>query len=515
MSKSPDILFIITDDWSAYHAGPEGCLPRVTPNLDRLRARGVSFLNAHCSAPLCAPSRAATLTGIPPWRSGLCGYNQQAYPFRENPILHDARTFIENARNHGYQTLGTGKIFHNGHEDDSVWTEKGVAPSFGPIAWDGVDRGSNGWLPHPDLPPPLNEQDQHAWDLSFGPLSAVPRHSGRKGIIRGAEGWSVNGEPWYYHDAIERDAMPDEASVRWAADRLRQPSGQPQLIAVGLNRPHTPLHVPDAYFDMLGPDLPDPPGWNGEQSAPVPPALREEGQVNTNVGYERWKRLLAAGGRDTARRWVRAYLASVAFADAQLGVLLDALEEGPGDRETIVVFVADHGYQLGERDYLFKNTLWEPSTRVPFIVSTGRINGGAKCRMPVSLLDVYPTLAELCGFDGPEPSSRIPERRIDGKSLVPWLRDPETAYPEDEGVVTVIPATSPPGPDGRANPGEQHYALRTHRYRYIRTANGEEALFDQLADPHAFHDLARSVSAEAVLGRLRRALSSQLEPSPA
>ncbi len=505
--RAPDILFVIADDWSAYHTGPGGCAPVATPNLDRLRARGVTFLNAHCPAPLCGPSRAAALTGIAPWRSGLCGYNQQQYPFRANPVLAGARTFVEDARACGYVTLGTGKIFHNGHEDDTVWTEQGAAPSFGPIAWDGVDTGSGGWLPHPDLPPPLNEDAPHAWDLSYGPLSAVPRFRNAGGNPRGADGWSVNGRPWHWNSGDDRDAMPDEVSVRWAAERLRSPPAEPQLLAVGLNRPHTPLHVPDEYFERIPPESVDLPGWDGARTAPVLPALRRDGMVNTNVGYERWDRLRAAGGGAVCRQWVRAYLASVAFADDQLGVLLDALEASPPDRKTVVVFTADHGYQLGERGYLFKNTLWEPSTRVPLIIAAESCAAGGTSDVPAGSLDLYPTLARLCGLDGPDAGAARPD---DGKDLGPWLRDPAAAFPEFDGVVTVVPGEAPPQADGRSDPKRQHYALRTRRWRYIRAVDGSEALFDQAADPHAFEDLAADPRHGIVLEQLRAALAARL-----
>ncbi len=442
----PNVLFIAVDDLNDW----TGCLghPGVkTPNIDRLARRGMLFTNAHCAAPVCNPSRVATLTGLAPWTTGVYENNQ---PLREKQP--GAVTLPQYFRDNGYRAVGGGKVFHDASEMHDVrsWDDYFFWHPAG--ASGGGRRGPYGELPDPQ---PLSR-----------PVHQVAEHTKRN-------------FDWAALD-LDETAWPDRQVADWAAEFLGRPQEKPFFLGVGLYRPHVPWYVPKEYFDLyeldevlLPPvkedDLDDLGDWARRR------ALDRASQHETVVELDEW------------RSAVRGYLAAVSFCDAMVGRILDGLESGPSRDNTIVVLWSDHGYHLGEKNHWHKRSLWERCTRVPLIISVpGMETAGQSCDRPVNLLDLFPTLAGLCG---------LPEKEgLDGYSLEPLLEDPESqrAWPS---ITTFL---------------EGSHAVRTGQWRYIRYATGDEELYDHNEDPNEWYNLAAQPEFRPVLQQLRRWLPVDL-----
>jgi len=210
-------------------------------------------------------------------------------------------------------------------------------------------------------------------------------------------------------------------------------------------------------------------------------------------------------------RWTQAYLASVSFVDAQLGHLMKALEESAYAKNTLVVFTSDHGYHMGEKSLIFKNTLWEESARVPLLVAGPRVKPGTECMRPVSLVDLYPTLLEYCELPG-DPNAGGNGKALDGHSLIPLMAASFSG--EWEGPGTALTAVCSQQELELDQPGpvqEQHYSIRSERYRYIRYRNGEEELYDHRYDPYEWFNLAGDPSLKELKGAMEESLEHHLE----
>jgi arylsulfatase A-like enzyme len=401
----PNVLFIAVDDLNDWIGCLGGHPDSKTPNLDRLAARGTNFTNAHCAAPACNPSRAALMTGKRPWTSGVYNNSQ---PWR--PVMPDVVTLSQHFMKHGYEALGGGKIFHGSFKEDASW--ESYAPSFsGPKA------------------PPEVQNDPHS-------------HAG--GII------------WGKLDAQDSD-MTDYKLVSWAVDYLKQDHDRPFFLACGLIRPHMPWQVPSKYYDMYPLDKITLPEVPDDDLADVPPAgvkvARPEGDHANILKTDNW------------RYAVQGYLATIAFADAQIGRLLEGLDNSKHRDNTIIVLWGDHGWHLGEKKHWRKFALWEEATRAPLIIAAPG-KKPAVCNRPVDFMSIYPTLVELCG---------LPEaKHVEGPSLVPLLDNAKA--PWDRPAITT---------HGRGN-----HAVRSEQYRYIRYADGSEELYDHQSDPMEWKNLA-------------------------
>ncbi|QDV39146.1 sulfatase [Tautonia plasticadhaerens] len=404
--ERPNVLFIAVEDLNDWTGFLGGHPQARTPNLDRLAARGVSFTRAYCSAPACNPSRTSLLTGLRPSTTGVY-HNDQ--PWR--PVLPDAVTLTDHFAAAGYDVAGGGKIFHNSFNDPDAWPE---------------------WFKAGDHPEPDET-----------PVNGIPG--------AGHFDWGPVDVP--------DEAMGDHRTVSWAIDRLDDDRDRRFFLAVGLIRPHLQWYVPRGYFEHYpvdGISLPEAPADDLDDVPAAGVAIaRPDGDH---------RKVLEAGQWEEA---VQGYLASIEFADAQVGRLLDALEASGLADETIVVLWGDHGWHLGEKQHWRKFALWEEATRVPLIIAApGVAAHGGRSGRPVSLMDLYPTLVELCG---------LPQKpELEGESLVPLLRDP--ASPRATPAITT---------HGRAN-----HAVRTERWRYIRYADGSEELYDHEADPQEWTNLA-------------------------
>ena len=463
--SQPNILFVAVDDLNDWAIGGH---PNVrTPHLDRLRARGVTFTNAHCASPSCHPSRVSVMTGVRPSTSGIDHnvYGRPQATWRTGPesgtgALARAVVLSQCFRNHGYRALGTGKIFHGLQWADGSENE--------PEAWDDYFPSAREQIPFQPRPADLVDDDG-AGIIGQRPLGG---DTGRRGQVFGA-----------HPIQLPDEKMSDHQVVDWASAQLAKPRAQPLFLAVGLFRPHMPWEVPQKYFDLypladitrprvLANDLADTHGHNRQDW--------HAWVLANEAKFQIWERL------------IQGYQASITFADAQLGRLLDVLEASPERDRTIIVFWSDQGMHFGEKENWEKFTLWERSTRVPLvIVAPGVARPGAQVAAPASLIDIYPTLCELAGLAAPA--------QCEGTSLVPQLRDPAARR--------VMPAITTQT-QGR----QSGHAVRDARWRYIRYFDGFEELYDHARDPDEFHNLAADPKFAAEKTRLRGWLENVRAP---
>jgi len=433
-----NILFIAVDDLNDWI----GCLgghPDVkTPNFDRLARRGVLFTNAHCAAPLCNPSRASLMTGVHPSASGVYENNQ---PMRRSRALADAVTLPQYLRRHGYGVTGAGKIYHGAFPDPQSWD--GYFPS----------QTDN----QPTNPEPANK-----------PVNGIP---------------NAAHFDWSPLD-VRMEDMGDFKTSEWVRARLAKRQDKPFFLACGIFRPHLPWYVPRRFFDMYPADKVTLPSVKEDDLDDIPAAGRRmakpDGDHARVLKYNQW------------RKAVQGYLAAISFADAILGRVLDGLEEGPNAGDTSIVLWSDHGWHLGEKLHWRKFALWEEATHNVLMVSSPWAGqAGSRCGRTVSLMDVYPTVTDLCGI--PVKPGQA------GRSLMPLLRNPNAAW--NHPAVTTY--------------GLNNHSVRTERWRYIRYADGSEELYDRAADPMEWTNLASKPGHGQTISQLKAWLPSvNAEPSP-
>jgi len=363
-ASRPNVLLILVDDLNDW-VGPLGGHPLAqTPQLDALAKRGTTFLNAHCQAPLCNPSRASLLMGVRPSTTGIHGL---APSIRSLPEWKGRASLPQYFKQHGYRTLSVGKIWHmippalRASEFDQLGAAGGVGVRP-PQKLIGVTPGGNhplmdwGTFPHRD-------EDKGDWQVAD-----------------------------------------------WAIKQLREaPADQPLFLSVGFFLPHVPCYVTQKWYDLYPNDDRVLPPVRPDERASLP---RFSWYLHWSLPEPRLSWLREA---DQWRNLARSYLASISFVDSQIGRVLDALEQSGRRDNTIVVLAGDHGYHLGEKEISGKNTLWERSTRVPFFIAGPGVAAGGRVNRPAELLDIYPTVAALAGLPAPA--------GVEGLSLVPQLQD--------------------------------------------------------------------------------------------
>ncbi len=495
--RKPNVVMIVIDDLNDYVTGMGGHPQAKAPHLAKLAAQGVSFRRAYSNNPVCAPSRGSFFTGIYPHTSKLIHFGK----WFENDVLINSKTIPEYFRENGYRTLGTGKLLHNYRPH--VWEEFGHRANYGPFAYDG-----KAFVGHPSVPEPF--QSIGHVDGSFAPTSDVPR-VGKTDQGPGAVGWYENPgwkgiKPWQYTSEGDRDLLPDERCAEWAAERIttmaKQDQAKPFFLGVGFIRPHTPLYAPRRFFDMFPvEDIKLPVIRAGDASDTHYQDVfspERKGPRHFKLLKESYPTL-----EEGLRTYVQAYLACVAFVDEQVGKVVDAIDRNGLRDNTIVLVTSDHGYNMGEKDYLFKNSLWEESGRVPLIVrAPGVTPAGAVVERPVSLIDIYPTLVDLCGLQG-DTRKNAKGAPLDGYSLKPLLIDPQADHWDGpDAALTVIKADQRPS----EQPEAHHYSVRTRRWRYILYNSGAEELYDHDHDPYEWSNLARDPRHEKVKATLRAQL---------
>ncbi len=442
--EKPNVLFISVDDLNDWIEPLGGHSQARTPNLARVAKEAVNFTHNYCASPACNPSRASLMTGVHTYASGMYS-NYQDW----RKVMPDAKTIGEYFRENGYYSAGAGKIFHY----DQV----------APACWDEYFPSQTKNMPdyyYPNRETTVNmPMFKHMYkDFDWSPIPLQDEETG------------------------------DYKSVKWVSDQLEREHEKPFFLACGIYRPHVPWYVPKKYFDMFP-----------LESVQLPEILENDlddlGERAREIAYRAGnyhKHVLEAGQWKNA---VQGYLASIAFADAMAGRLLDALENSPYAENTIVILWSDHGWQLGEKEHWRKFALWENLARCVLMIKVpkgtiGLPDGsetGSRCNRITSLMDIYPTLIELCG---------LPEREgLDGHSLVPLLRNPRLEW--DYPAITTYDFWE--------------FSVRTEDWHYIRYIDASEELYNLRNDPEEWTNLAVNPQYKQV----KEKLAACIPPDPA
>ncbi len=409
----PNVLMICVDDLNDWVGCMGGHPSARTPNIDKLASRGMLFTQAHCQVPLCGPSRASVMSGLRPSTTGIYGQIKDEDIREANPDIRQIIFLPEYFKQNGYHTMGVGKIFHE-HAPAGVFDESG-----------GREKG-------------------------FGPLPP-----GKQKFHWNREGTQTD---WGAFPAADEE-MPDYRSAQWTIERLNRSYSQPFFLAVGFVRPHVPWYVPQKWFDQIpSGSLVTPPYRSNDRNDLPPIALQIDNlpmmpTTEWAIENHQWKNM------------VQSYLACISFTDHYIGKILKALEQSGYKDNTIVVLWSDNGYRLGEKGTFAKHCLWDEATQVPLIISVPGMKSRI-CDEPAELLDLYPTLTDLCGL----PSNKTNE----GKSLKSLINSP--------GSRSFRVAVS--------SWGRNNHAVISSNYRYIRYEDHSEELYDHRTDPNEWNNIA-------------------------
>lgn len=464
--KKPNVLLIISDDLNT-RIGPYMEIDDHTPQLDRLAREGVKFSRAYSQYPLCGPSRASFMSGLYPETNGIINNSYILGSYRKvNPALADHPSMAGFLREHGYYTARVSKIYHMG------------VPG-------GIETGEPGG------------DDPDSWDYAYNVLAPETLSQGELELLSPKNHhYGSNFARMILADALEGTQADYLAASQTIAilenragkapekgtnqQKLKEDS--PFFLAVGFVRPHVPFIAPEnCYVPYKENDVILPPVTVGQN---VP----EEALRMTNEKGWGMNEL-------QKRRTISSYMASVRFMDQQVGRLLDALDRLQLREETIVIFLSDHGYNLGEHNCWSKVSLWEGSVRSPLIISVPgkeyQKNHGKTCEAITELIDLYPTITELCGYSGGIPGI------LQGKSLARCVTGDELAIPDAYAYTISRP---------------ENASIRTERYRYTRWGieikEGNEELYDHANDPEENVNLAANPEYREVISKMREKLVS-------
>ncbi len=433
--ERPNVLFIVSDDLNT-DLGCYGAKVH-TPGIDALARRGVRFERAYCQYPLCNPSRSSFMTGLRPDRTRV--FDNSKVVRQEVPGLV---TMPQAFRQAGYRAVRIGKLYHYGVPKE--------------IGTSGLD-------------------DAESWDAVINPRGKDKEvedriHTLTPGQFGGTVSWlAVDGRDEDFTDGVAADA---------AITQLEELKGRPFFLALGFYRPHTPYVAPQHWFeryplaDIL---LPEPRLPTGNPAAVPPAALASAKKEQATMTDQQ------------RREAIQAYRASTSHMDAQVERVLAALDRLGLAQSTIVVFTSDHGYHLGEHGLWQKQSLFERALRVPLVIAgPGVVAAGQSCGRPAELVDLLPTLAQLCGIRAPD--------RLSGTSLVPQLQD-----------------VSAPGRRAAFSMVRQGRSLRTERWRYSEWADGRAGveLYDHLSDPLEATNLAGDPLHAATLAEMKLLLAAE------
>lgn len=472
IAAPPNILFISVDDLNDWIGCMEGHPQARTPNMDRLAEMGILFRNAHCVAPACRPSRSAVFTGKLPHQTGAWS-NQSRDIIRDFPRADLLPYFLAD---HGYATYGTGKLFHGGgteHFQHHFETEQ----RWSPFTKDQASYTKN------ELPTKGSDQPKH--EILSGPGGhdyVLPLNGLRS--ERNPQKLAGESFDWGPFD-VNDEEMGDTRITDWAMVQLESTHEKPFFLGVGYYRPHIPLFAPRQDFDV----------YPGIEDIQLPRILSNDLEDIGASGKDWALGPITAGSHqivEESNQWkeaVRAYLACVTYVDRQLGRLLHQLENSSHAKNTWIVLWSDHGWHLGEKQHWGKWTGWRESTRVPLIMVPPLENSdvirGKHCDEPVSLLDLYPTIVEIC---------QLPKKNgLFGTSLMPLVKASDTKT--NRHVLTMF------------EPG--NVAVTGGQWKYIHYANGEEELYNLEADPDEWHNLAQEKTLQKTLQQFRSKLPSQ------
>lgn len=441
-----NVLFISVDDMN----NDLGCYghPLVkSPNIDRLASKGIAFANSYCQFPLSSPSRSSVLTGMRPDKTRVFNLT---YHFRQG--MPDVVTMPQMFINNGYYVARVGKMYHYGNPGD--------------IGTNGLD-------------------DKLSWTERFNPAGRdktsleldVINYTPRRGL-----GSSMS----FLNDLTGKDEEHTDGRVAEEAIRLlKNNKGKPFFIAAGFYKPHCPWITPGKYFDMYNPGDMELPEISGTTAGNYPAQALASTSPWPYFGIN----------KNQALECKLAYYAAISFVDAQIGKLIDAVDELGLAQNTIIVFWSDHGYHLGEHGLWFKQSCFEESAKTPLIISVpGNRANGSSCRRMVELVDIYPTLAELTGIKPPD--------SLEGYSLMPLIKNPGSKW--DHPAFTQVQRGNIPG-----------HSVRTERWRYTEWNFGKtaEELYDEVNDPKELKNLASDPEYAGVVKEMKTLLQ-KVHPAP-
>ncbi|BDS07547.1 hypothetical protein NT6N_25870 [Oceaniferula spumae] len=431
LAEKPNVLFIAVDDLNDW-AGYRGDKQVITPNMDKLAGQGVWFSNAYCQYALCGPSRASIMSGL--YYHQLNSKKLQAPDqFVEDQAQAMGSELLHGyLKNHGYKTMAVGKIQHKHLAKKKL----------------DLSGGRSGWAS-------IKDKDGKKIKINFRSKKTLTD-------------WAVY--------PFDEKKLTDSKSAKWAVERLQEKHDEPFMLIVGFLHPHVPWYVPQKYFDMYDKEKLKLPPYNPNDFDDLPAAAK--GIINDGYPRTEW-----AKDENTWRDIIHAYMASITFADAKVGLVLDALEASPYRDNTIVILWSDHGYHMGEKNTFQKHTLWDRSAVAPLIIkapkSVLKTKQTGSCDRVVSMVDLYPTLVDLCGLP--------PNKKVVGRSLKPLLENPSQAWN--------YPAFT------FKNTG--HRSVQFGPYRYIQYEDGSMELYDHRSDPNEWKNLAKSPEKQQVVKRLQ------------
>jgi iduronate 2-sulfatase len=457
-ADKPNILFIVADDLSAEALAVYGNSVVETPNIDRLAREGVMFERAYCQYPVCGASRASFMSGLYPETTGFLGNNYTLGSYRALSPKHSDHPSIGGLlRRNGYVSGRVSKIYHMG------------VPG-------GIEAGEPGG------------DDPDSWDLAFNVWAP---ETGSVGEFRNLSPAQSHWGSAFVKVSVPNDLSSTQADEMTATQAIsiletrtlhrnetnRMKPGAPLFLGIGLVRPHVPLVAPQKYMDMYDPDETKLPWYPQNDFDDVP-------KLNQNKANATQYKM----SEPHARESLAAYYACVTYMDAQVGRILDAVDRLGIADNTVVVFISDHGWLLGEHGSWQKPSLFEPACRVPLIIRAPGFEKSAdkKVTALTEFVDLYPTFAELAGI-----GDEVPEA-TQGRSLVPLLNDPSGRGWASKPAYSVM---------GSRNSVQR--SIRTERYRYSRYTTGEEELYDHAKDPSEFTNQASNPEYVSTLNSLR------------
>ena len=455
LHTQPNVIFFSVDDMNDW-AGPLGYNQVVTPNMDRLANSGITFTNAHAPGSYCAPSRTAIWTGLQASTTGCYGWEVYHYDYPELVSLQMA------FKQGGYSTYGAGKLFHHGRgfADMRSWdTYFSRSQEVRDSGWE-MDSYQFNDVPLPDPYPygPYYNQPgkkyKHPFHLEWGPIANE-----------------------------KEDDMADALRTNWMVDMIHKEHDKPFFMALGMYSPHYPNYAPQKYFDLYDRDAIVLPPYKEDDLEDLSPEIQKM-YNNRKMQHAELEKL------DAVKDAVHAYLASISFADAMLGRVIDAVEASPYKDNTIIVLWSDQGFHHGEKGHWGKHTLWQRTTQVPFIWSGPGIAKNKKVKTTVGLIDIYPTLKELC---------ELPvDNTFDGVSLAKTLKKPSRSKERNVFIPHHI----------RGN-----YAVVNSDWRYIQYKTGAEELYDLKKDPNEWNNIAADDKYKSVIKKLKKSVPETFAPN--
>lgn len=444
-NKKSDIVFIIVDDLNDWVGVMGGHPQSKTPNIDSLASRGVLFTNAHCNAPQCGPSRTSFLTGLYPRSTGRYFNVPKKMPFYKDQPLKGITSkkppknpfdFHKHFLKQNYRVVSGGKVAHGNIKGvDSVFNRPKEVKEF-------TNKRVNLW----------------------------------------GEGGPQN---------LKDSQTGDYKVAQWAISEWNKVTEKPLLMTVGIYRPHRPFNAPKEYFEkflLKSIKLPAVPEFDDLADLPEYGKALARSNAHKNLFKPRTvhEQILHLGGKDEWKYMVQSYLACINYADAQIGLLLEALKKNPRGNDTVIILTGDHGWNLGEKEHWCKAALWRNTTRVPYIVlAPGIAKAGTENKQPISHVDLYPTLCDFAGISKPN--------HLEGQSILPLLKDPEDK--RDFAFISY---------------GPENTAAQSQRYRYILYEDGSEELYDHEKDPHEWTNQAKNPEYLAIKKEMNQAVKEFL-----